>query len=205
MDVKQTLLLCDGSKISSSSGQGVLAGNIRVATIHSIGRCERGDFLSSRMKAFPALHIHVEYRRFDGIYDLVLKEKVDLGINAFPEKHLKIETINDSEDGWFVILAKGRLLSSRKTVLLEQIDGMPFIDFDEGFRTRETTDRIFRERGMPVDVRMTNDNTSTIKKAVEAGNIVSIVPPTSINKEVQQGTIARLGIQYAKLLRPCPW
>lgn len=201
-DVKEILRLCDGLKISSSYSQGVLEGNIRIATIHSIGMYEIGDFLSSFMKAFPGVHIHLEYRRFDDIYDLVLKEKVDLGIVAFPEKRLKIETINYSEDELVVIVAKGHPLSSRKTVLLEQIDGMPFIAFDEGVPTREATDRIFRERGMEVDLRMTNDNIYTITKAVEAGNGVSIVPSTSVNEEVHQGTITRLRIRNAKLLRP---
>ena len=93
-DVKEILRLCDGLKITSSYSQGVLEGNIRIATIHSIGMYEIGDFLSSFMKSFPGVHIHLEYRRFDDIYDLVLKEKVDLGIVAFPEKRLKIETIN---------------------------------------------------------------------------------------------------------------
>jgi len=201
-DVKEILRLCDGLKISSSYSQGVLEGNIRIATIHSIGMYEIGDFLSSFMKAFPRVHIHLEYRRFDDIYDLVLKEKIDLGIVAFPEKRLKIETINYSEDELVVIVAKGHPLSSRKTVLLKQIDGMPFIAFDEGVPTREATDRLLSEKGLSVDLRMTNDNIYTIKKAVEAGNGVSIVPATSVNEEVHQGTLSRLRIRDAKLLRP---
>lgn len=201
-DVKEILRLCDGLKIRSSYSQGVLEGNIRIATIHSIGMYEMGDFLSSFMKAFPKVHIHLEYRRFDDIYRLLLKEKVDLGIVAFPEKRTKVEILPYGEDELVLIVAKGHHLSGKKSVLLEQIDGEPFIAFDEGIPTREATDQIFKERGISVDLRMTNDNIYTIKKAVEANIGVSIVPANTVNEEIHQGTISRHRIRNANLSRP---
>ena len=201
-DVKEILQLCDGLKIRSSYSQGVLEGNIRIATVHSIGMYEMGDFLSSFMKAFPKVHIHLEYRRFDDIYNMLLKESIDLGIVAFPEKRTKIETIGYSEDELVLIAAKNHRLNARKTVLLKQIDGLPFIAFDEGVPTREATDEIFRERGISVDLRMTNDNIYTIKKAVEANIGVAIVPASSVDEEVHQGTLGRFKIRDASLRRP---
>jgi DNA-binding transcriptional LysR family regulator len=201
-DVKEILRLCDSLKIRSSYSQGVLEGNIRIATVHSIGMYEMGEFLSSFMKAFPKVHIHLEYRRFDDIYDLLLKEKIDLGVVAFPEKRTKIETIPYSEDELMVVVAKEHPLSSKKSVRLEQIDQEPFIAFVEGIPTREATDLIFRERGISVDLRMTNDNIYTIIKAVEANIGVSILPANSVNEEVHLGKVKRLKIRNANLRRP---
>jgi DNA-binding transcriptional LysR family regulator len=201
-DVKEILRLCDSLKIRSSYSQGVLEGNIRIATVHSIGMYEMGEFLSSFMKAFPKVHIHLEYRRFDDIYDLLLKEKIDLGVVAFPEKRTKIETIPYSEDELMLVVAKEHHLSSKKSVRLEQIDQEPFIAFDEGIPTREATDLIFRERGISVDLRMTNDNIYTIIKAVEANIGVSILPANSVNEEVHLGKVNRLKIRNATLRRP---
>lgn len=201
-DVKEILRLCDGLKIRSSYSQGVLEGNIRIATVHSIGMYEMGDFLSSFMKAFPKVHIHLEYRRFDDIYSLLLKEKIDLGLVAFPEQRIKIETIPFGVDELVLIVAKAHHLSGKKSVRLEQIDTEPFIAFDEGIPTREATDQVFRERGITIDLRMTNDNIYTIKKAVEANIGVSIVPANSVNEEVHQGTLSRLKIRNTNLSRP---
>ena len=201
-DVKEILRLCDSLKIRSRYSQGVLEGNIRIATVHSIGMYEMGEFLSSFMKAFPKVHIHLEYRRFDDIYDLLLKEKIDLGIVAFPEKRTKIETIPYSEDELKVIVARDHHLGSKKSVRLEQINQEPFIAFDEGIPTREATDLIFRERGITVDLRMTNNNIYTIIKAVEANIGVSILPANSVNEEVHLGKVTRLTIRDATLLRP---
>jgi len=201
-DVKEILRLCDGLKIRSSYSQGVLEGNIRIATVHSIGMYEMGDFLSSFMKAFPKVHIHLEYRRFDDIYNMILKEKIDLGMVAFPEKRTRIEMIPYGEDELMVIVARGHKFGRKKTITLEQLDGMPFIAFDEGIPTREATDQIFKERGIKVDVRMTNDNIYTLKKAVEANIGISVVPANSVNEEVHQGTLTCLKIRDATLLRP---
>ena len=201
-DVKEILRLCDGLKIRSSYRQGVLEGNIRIATVHSIGMYEMGDFLSSFMQAHPKVHIHLEYRRFDDIYKLLLEEKIDLGVVAFPEQRTKVATIPYGEDELVVIVAKGHPLSSKKSIRLEQIDQMPFIAFDEGIPTREATDQVFRDRGIHIDLRMTNDNVYTIKKAVEAGIGVSIVPANTVDEEVQRGSLIRLKIRDAKLSRP---
>lgn len=201
-DIKEILRLCDSLKIRSSYSQGVLEGNIRIATVHSIGMYEMGDFLTSFMKAFPKVHIHLEYRRFDDIYRMLNKEKIDLGIVAFPEKRTQIETIPYSEDEMVLIVAKGHHLGSRKTILLEQINGEPFIAFDEGIPTREATDKIFHERKISVDLRMTNDNIYTIKKAVEANIGVSIVPANTVNEEIHQRTLSRLKIRNSKFTRP---
>ena len=201
-DVKEILRLCDGLKIRTNYDQGVLEGNIRIATIHSIGMYEMGDFLSFFMKAFPKVHIHLEYRRFDDIYRLLLKEKIDLGIVAYPEKRTKIEIIPYSEDELVVIVAKDHHLSRKKTVSLDQINGEPFIAFDEGIPTREATDQIFKERDIRVDIRMTNDNIYTLKKAVEANLGVSIVPSNTVNEEVHEGHLSRLRIRNTNLRRP---
>ncbi len=201
-DVKEILRLCDGLKIRSNYSQGILEGSIRIATIHSIGMYEIGDFLSLFMKSFPKVRIHLEYKRFDDIYRLLLQEKIDLGIVAFPEKRTKIDIIPFTEDELVVVVAKEHYLSKKRSIQLEQIDGEPFIAFDEGIPTREATDQIFKERGITVDIRMTNDNIYPLKKAVEANLGISIVPANTVNEEIHQGTLSRLKIRGTKQIRP---
>ncbi|MFT7686444.1 MAG: hypothetical protein ACI9FB_001789 [Candidatus Azotimanducaceae bacterium] len=52
------------------------------------------DFLSSFMKTFLKVHIHLEFRRFDEIYNIIEKGNVDLVIVAFPESLTCIEIID---------------------------------------------------------------------------------------------------------------
>lgn len=201
-DVKEILRLCEGLKIRSSYSQGILEGNIRIAAIHSVGMYEIGDFLSSFMKSFPRVHIHLEYRRADEIYRLLGKEVIDVGLVAYPEKRTSIESTSCGEDELVLITYPGHQLASRKSVLLKHVNNEAFIAFESGIPTREAIDGVFAENKITVDNRMSNDNIFTLKKAVEAGIGISIVPSNAVNEEVQKGSLVRLPIRDIKLSRP---
>jgi DNA-binding transcriptional LysR family regulator len=201
-DVKEILRLCEGLKIRSSYSQGVLEGNIRIAAIHSVGMYEIGDFLSSFMQSFPRVHIHLQYRRADEIYRLLGKEVIDIGVVAYPEKRTNINVTSCGEDDLILITHPSHKLASRKSVLLKNIDNQAFIAFESGIPTREAIDSVLHKNNITVDTRMTNDNIFTLKKAVEAGIGISIVPSNSVNEEVQKGSLVRLPIRDIKITRP---
>jgi len=201
-DVKEILRLCESLKIKSSYSQGVLEGNIRIAAIHSVGMYEIGDFLSSFMKSFPRVHIHLEYRRADEIYRLLGKETIDIGVVAYPEQRTNIESTLCGEDNLVLITHPGHKLANRKSILLKHIQNQAFIAFESGIPTREAIDGVFAANNITVDNRMSNDNIFTLKKAVEAGIGISIVPSNTVNEEVQNGSLIRLPIRDIKLTRP---
>jgi DNA-binding transcriptional LysR family regulator len=201
-DVKEILRLCEGLKIRSSYSQGILEGNIRIAAIHSVGMYEIGDFLSSFMQSFPRVHIHLQYRRADEIYRLLGKEVIDIGMVAYPEKRTNINATSCGEDELILITHPSHKLANRKSVLLKNIDNQAFIAFESGIPTREAIDSVLDKNNITVDTRMTNDNIFTLKKAVEAGIGISIVPSNAVNEEVQKGSLVRLPIRDIKITRP---
>lgn len=201
-DVKKILQLCENLKHRANYTQETLEGNIRIAAIHSFGMYEFGDFLCSFMKAYPKVHINLEFRRFDEIYTLLQKERIDLGVVAYPEKRTQIETLPLGEDVLVLIVGEGHRLFGSKSIKLEQINNEPFVAFSEGIPTGEAIDRILSEKGISVDVRMSNDNVYTLKKAVAAGVGISIVPSSTVNEEVLDGILSRIKIRDCKLVRP---
>ena len=201
-DVKEILRLCEGLKIRSSYSQGILEGNIRIAAIHSVGMYEMGDFLSSFMKSFPRVHIHLQYRRADEIYRSLGKEAIDIGMVAYPEKRTNIISTSCGEDDLVLITHPEHKLAHRKSVLLKHIQDQSFIAFESGIPTREAIYGVLAENKITVNNRMSNDNIFTLKKAVEAGIGISIVPANSVDEEVQKGSIIRLPIRDIKLTRP---
>lgn len=201
-DVKEILRLCESLKARSSYSQGVLEGKIRIAAIHSVGMYEIGDFLSSFMKLFPRVHIHLEYRRADEIYRLLSKEMIDVGVVAYPEQRTNIESTPCGEDSLVLITHPAHKLASRKSILLKHVQNQAFIAFEQGIPTREAIDNVFAANNITVDNRMSNDNIFTLKKAVEAGIGISIVPSNAVNEEVRSGSLVRLPIRDIKLTRP---
>jgi DNA-binding transcriptional LysR family regulator len=201
-DVKKILSLCDNLKIRSNYQQGTLEGNIRIASIHSFGMYEIGDFLSSFMRSNPKVHVHLEFRRSDEIYSLLLTERIDIGVVAYPENRTRIETLPLGQDELVLIVDKSHPLWGKNSIKLEQINNEPFVAFEEGIPTREAIDKMLEQKGIVVDIRMTNDNIYTLKKAVSAGIGVSIVPVSAVDEEVLNGHLSRVKIRDIDLYRP---
>jgi len=201
-DVKKILYLCDNLKIRSNYQQETMEGNIRIAAIHSFGMYEIGDFLSSFMKVYPKIHIHLEFRRSDEIYSLLLTERIDIGVVAYPEKRARIETQSLGQDELVLIVDKNHRFWGKKSIKLEQINDEPFVAFEEGIPTREAIDQILSQKNINVDIRMTNDNIYTLKKVVSAGIGVSIVPTSAVDEEVLDGLLCKVKIRDINLYRP---
>lgn len=201
-DVKRILSLCDNLKVRTNYQQETMEGNIRIAAIHSVGMYEIGDFLSIFMKAYPKIHVHLEFRRSDEIYSQILTQRIDIGVVAFPEKRARIETIALGQDELVLIVDKHHKFSRKKSIKLEEISNEPFVAFEEGIPTREAIDNILAERNVPIDIRMTNDNIYTLKKVVAAGIGVSIVPIRTVDEEVNNGLLSRIKIRDIELYRP---
>lgn len=132
-DVKEILRLCENIKVRSNYKQGVLEGHIRVAAIHSVGMYEIGDFLASFMKSFPKVCVHLEYKHSEDIYEEIKKEKIDIGIVAYPQNMPRIEILPYAEDELCLIVGVRHRLSQKKSIPLHMIDNEPFIAFGEEF------------------------------------------------------------------------
>ena len=96
----------------------MLEGSIRIVAIHSFGVYEIGEFLSSFMKKFPKVNVHLEFRRFDEIYSLLLSERIDLGVVAYPEKRTRIEDLPLWKDELVLIVAGDHHLKDKKPSVL---------------------------------------------------------------------------------------
>jgi DNA-binding transcriptional LysR family regulator len=90
------------------------------------------------------------------------------------------------------VCAPDHRLARRRTVSLQRLHGEPFIPFERDIPTRRTIDRILRTHGVRVNTVMEFDNIETIKRSVEVGSGLSILPETTVVNEVKNGLLARL-------------
>ncbi|MDP2571542.1 LysR family transcriptional regulator [Vibrio penaeicida] len=201
-DVREILRLCENIKIKSNYSTGVLEGHIRIAAIHSVGMYELGDFLSGFMKAFPKVCVHLEYEHSEAIYDAVRKEKIDIGIVAYPKPNHLIESIPFSEDELVLVTGNKHRLSGKKSISIQQLKNEPFVAFGEGIPTRVVIDKLLRDSNVDVNIRMTHNNVYTLKKAVEAEIGVSILPNETVKEEVSKGTLHRIRVTDIDSKRP---
>jgi DNA-binding transcriptional LysR family regulator len=180
----------------------VVAGELRVASIYSIGLHE----LPPRLKAFrqkhPEVEVHVEYRRSTQVYAQVLNGEVDLGLVAYPSKRAGLLIDIFDEDELVVICHPNHSLGQRERVMLEDLSGEKFIAFEPDLPTRKVIDRHLREHRVAITHTMEFDNIETVKRAVEIESGVSIVPSNTVREEVTKGALVAVKIDGTKLCRP---
>ena len=182
--------------------ENVISGNIRVATIYSIGLHILPEYLKRFLKGHPTVHVHVEYRRANQVVEDVLSNVVDLGLVAYPNRDAKLEIVLLRKDPLVLICAPQHPMANEQSIKLKDLDGQKFIGFEKDIPTRKAVDKIFKEFGVAVENVMEFDNVETVKRAVEIGSGVAIVPEATVSQEIKTQTLAAVGIQNGEFSRP---
>ena len=180
----------------------VVAGELRIASIYSIGLHELPPCLKNFRDKYPEVELHVEYRRSQQVYAQVLAGDVDLGLVAYPVKRSGLQIDIFSEDQLVLICHPNHTLAGRQRTRIEDLSGEKFIAFEPDAPTRKVIDRHLREHSVEVDHAMEFDNIETVKRAVEIESGVSIVPRNTVRAEVESGLLAAVEIDAPQMSRP---
>ncbi len=179
-----------------------IAGSLRVTTVYSVGLHELPPYLTEFLRRYPSANIHVEYSRANKIYDDLVSGTVDVGIVAYPVRRSGIEVIPFREDQLVLICAPDHPLAKSRKVEITKLARNRFIAFERDIPTRRAIDRALRQRGVSVEIVMEFDNIETIKRAVEIGAGVSLVPSQTIRSEVQSGALVAIELTGGDFKRP---
>jgi DNA-binding transcriptional LysR family regulator len=76
------------------------------------------------------------------------------------------------------------------------------VAFESGLSIRREVDRFLKEQGVSVDVVLEFDNIENIKKGIEAGGGVALLPEPMIRKERDAGTLLAARLEGCHLVRP---
>jgi len=180
----------------------VVSGDIRMATIYSIGLHALPPCLKQFLKGNPNVRVHLQYRHADQVYEDVLGNIVDLGLVAYPARDAGVEIVHLRKDPQVLICAPGHPLARSKSVRVKALDGQKFVCFQKDIPTQKALDRIFKTAGVKVRPMMTFDNVETVKRAVEIDAGVAIVPENTIRLEVSNQTLVAIRLEGADFGRP---
>ncbi|MFM1942591.1 MAG: hypothetical protein RI897_1573 [Verrucomicrobiota bacterium] len=179
----------------------IVSGTIRVATIYSVGLHDLPPYIKKFLKAYPTVHVHVEYRRANQVYEDVLGNVVDMGLIAFPVKDSKLEIIPMKKDSMVLICSPNHPFTKQKAVKVAQIANEKIIAFEPDIPTRKAIDRTLKDRGITLHPVMEFDNIETVKRAVEIEAGVAVVPQSTVVQEVQKQTLAQMRFEDVEFFR----
>jgi DNA-binding transcriptional LysR family regulator len=180
---------------------GTVSGTVRVATVYSIGLHELPPVVRRYMALYPSAKIDLEYSRTTRIVRDVLSGAIELGIVAYPEKRKGMTIVPLPGDRLVLICPPPHPLASRKKVKAAELSGQGFVLFERDIPTRRATDKIFKAHGVIAHRIAEFDNIETIKRAVEVGFGLAIVPRLSVLDEQKSGQLAVVALAETEWTR----
>jgi DNA-binding transcriptional LysR family regulator len=169
---------------------GKIGGTVKVATVYSVGLHELPSKVREFMTKFPAAKIDLEYSRTTRVVRDVLNGTVELGVLAFPEQRRGL-TLTSMPDNRLVLIAPlDHEFAKRSKVKVSDLNGQGFVLFERDVPTRKAMDKIFKAQGIEVKKVAEFDNIETIKRAVEVGFGLAIVPEPAVSEAKKAGSLA---------------
>lgn len=181
---------------------GTISGTVKVATVYSVGLHELPVKVREFMTKFPAAKIDLEYSRTTRVVRDVLSGTVELGVVAFPEPRRGITVAMMPSDRLVLICPPDHEFAERQEIKARELKGMDFVQFERDIPTRKATDRILKSYGVDVHKSAEFDNIETIKRAVEVGFGLAIVPHPSVMDEEKNKQLAVVQLAEKEWIRP---
>ena len=187
---------------SVQTGREHLAATLQIAAIYSIGFRDMSHYVERILERQPHARIHIEYLHPTRVYEKVLDGTADLGLLSFPSSSREVTFLPWREEVMLLACHPEHLLARRKRIRVEELSGQAYVGFDHNLIIRQKVDKFLRDQGISVNVVLEFDNIENIKKAIEEGAGVALLPLPTLEREVRAGSLEALELTRSRLVRP---
>lgn len=179
-----------------------VSGRVSVASIYSIGLSHLSHLVKQFLGQNPKSNVRVEYQHPHRVYELVDQDQVDVGLISYPKSTRSVKATVWREEPMVVVCAPDHPFASKSQVRVEELHGVELVGFDEDLKIRREIDRALASVNVETRVVMQFDNIETIKRAIEIGAGVSLLPEPSIDREVALKTLIGIPLVGIEMTRP---
>jgi DNA-binding transcriptional LysR family regulator len=156
------------------------------------------EFLSAN----PHADVRLEYLHPHRVYDAVDSGQADLGLISYPEESKSLAAIPWRTEPMVLVCHPEHPLAGKPSITLKELQGEAIVAFQTGLAIRNEIDRVLALDNVAVKVALEFDNIETIKRAVEIGSGVSLLPEPTVERELSTGTLVKVQLTGRPLVRP---
>ena len=178
------------------------SGQVGVASIYSVGLSHLNCFLKEFLAGSPQSNVRVEYQHPEQVYELVERGQVQLGLVSYARDSRSIEATAWRNEQIVAVCSPEHPLAVRDEMRLSDFHGREFVGYDQRLRICTEIDRALAGAGVETNVVMRFDNTETIKRALEIGAGIGLLPAPTLKREVASGTLVQIPLEPPGLVRP---
>lgn len=172
----------------------VLRGRLAIGTSDTNCTYILPGLLAEFRARHPEVELDIRNRMSPEVGNLVLNDEVEFGLATLPVKHRDLfgEALFERRD--VLICPPDHALGKRKRVGLEQVAEHPFLALERGSTSRQLLDELFRHEGLELQVEMNLGGIEILKRYVEIGLGIALVPEVAVEEEVAAGKLHALQV-----------
>lgn len=179
-----------------------VAARLTVASIYSVGLAHMSRYLREFLAAHPKADVRLEYVHPHRVYEAVDQGQADLGLISYPAESVSLAALPWRAEPMVLVCYPQHPLTRQRSVRLEALHGEPLVAFQPGLKIRDEIDRVLELRNVAVQVTLEFDNIETMKRAIEIGAGIGLLPEPTIAREIETGTLVQIPIEGQPLVRP---
>ena len=148
-------------------------------------------------------HIKIEVKRdlASRIPSEVLNRDVEIGIVSFRPHDPALQAVPVATDELALIVAPDHALARKKTISVRELGVETFIAHNVRSPYRERVVQTFEKHRTPLNISMELPTLEAIKRFVEQGMGVALVPRLAARAEIERGQVAALAVREMRLER----
>lgn len=164
-------------------------GRVRIAAIYSVGLLQLDVDVRRFRERYPDVEVCLEYLHPNDVYDRIRADEADIGLVSFPRDGGDLRSIPWQEQEMVLVVPPGHVLAGRKSATVAQLDGEDIVTFTQDLSIRKNMERWFRQAKVNLNVVHEFDNIENIKRAVEIGTGVALLPEPTVRRECETGSL----------------
>lgn len=144
---------------------------------------------------YPGVELDIRNRMSAEVGQLVLDHEVDFGLATLPVRHrdLACEALFGRRD--VLVCPPGHELAGRKFIRLQTLGQYPLLVLERGSTSRRLLEDAFRAVGLELQTAMNLGGIEVIKRFVEIGLGLALVPRFAVRGEVETGRVAAVEVR----------
>lgn len=170
------------------------AGRLRVAAIYSVGLGQMHRVVEEFRQERSGVDLQVEYMHPDQVRAAVLAGEADLGMMSYPEAGKQLSITPWRDEPFAVAVAPTHPLAGQSAVRADALAGQPMVMPQPGLRVRDEVDRWLASHRVTAEVAVVFDNLESVKRAIEVGEGIGLLPAPTFATETLAGTLVRIDL-----------
>ncbi len=157
--------------------------------------------LDEYRKQNPRIKVAVRRELASRIPDDVLSHSVEVGVVSFRPEDAQVRSVVVYRDELQFVVSPGSRLAGREEVSIRELGGQNFIAHNVPSPQRQKVIQAFKRHKTPLEMGVELPTIEAIKRFVEMGNGVALVPGLTVQTELKSGALVRVRVQELQMER----